>query len=84
MEQEKIITCKCGAKIQVSDSIECFDEQVCPKCGQTVYTNTSIPSVCDTQMINIKDMAKMAQEGVDVSVSGEWDTKYHRRPKKKK
>jgi hypothetical protein len=25
-------------------------------------------------MINIKDMARMAQEGVDVGVSGEWDT----------
>jgi hypothetical protein len=31
-------------------------------------------SAADTQMINIREMARMAQEGVDVEVSGEWDT----------
>jgi hypothetical protein len=25
-------------------------------------------------MINVGDMARMAQEGVDLAVSGEWDT----------
>lgn len=32
------------------------------------------PSADDTQMVNIDEMARMAQEGIDVTVSGEWDT----------
>ncbi len=41
-------------------------------------------SAADTQMINIREMARMAQEGVDVEVSGEWDTSLGKDEKKER
>jgi hypothetical protein len=49
----------------------------CPSCGRVIESPTedcSTPSVADTQTINVRDMARMAQEGIDVDVSGEWNT----------
>ncbi len=61
----------------------------CPNCGCVIGSATescsSASSVADTQTINVKEMARMAQEGIDVDVSGEWDTsagKRHERPPK--
>ncbi len=56
----------------------CFDSdsEVCEACGAIIDRSAGVCSfsVADTQMVNIQEMAKMAQEGIDVSVSGEWDT----------
>jgi hypothetical protein len=41
-------------------------------------------SAADTQMINIQDMARMAQDGISVEISGEWDTSETDGPKNKK
>lgn len=52
-------------------------KETCPQCGAVVGTEQSVArpaSVSDTQMVNIGDMARMAQEGLDVTASGEWDT----------
>ncbi len=54
----------------------------CPACGCVIGSlsaDSCSPSVADTQTINVKDMARMAQEGVDVDVSGEWDTSVGKR-----
>jgi hypothetical protein len=56
-------------------------KEICPQCGAAVGEHESTAtglSAADTQMINIGDMARMAQEGVDVGVSGEWDTEMSR------
>ncbi len=45
----------------------------CPQCGSPISSLLSI-STADTQTVNIEEMARMAQEGVDEAVSGEWDT----------
>lgn len=68
--------CKCGKRIKVPEGST--EIVVCPQCGSTVDAQGNIASshLCsgDTQMVNLKEMARMAQEGIDVSMSGEWDT----------
>lgn len=59
--------------------------ELCPRCGCEIGSssdNPSAPSVADTQTINVRDMARMAQQGVDLEVSGEWDTSVVRRADK--
>ncbi len=78
--------CSCGTRVSVSAERVKLGLERCPNCGCVVGSSTescSSSSVADTQTINVKDMARMAQEGVDVDVSGEWDTsagKRHERP----
>ncbi len=76
--------CICGTRRLMTDEQIKSGEEICPQCGAVVGedADTDIgPSVGDTQLINIGDMARMAQEGVDVGVSGEWDTKMSRNAK---
>lgn len=59
--------------------------EACPGCGAVVDESSGFeysPSAEDTQMVNIDEMARMAQEGIDVSITGEWDTRIEARPKK--
>lgn len=52
-------------------------ERVCPQCGAKVGSKPTVASEVsagDTQMVNIAEMARMAQEGLEIGVSGEWDT----------
>lgn len=59
---------------------------VCPKCKNILDPSPmDVPEVstADTQMINIEEMARMAQEGVEIEISGEWDTSDPRVPEKK-
>jgi hypothetical protein len=65
--------CICGARVRLSDDIIESGQQFCPTCGAPVG-DPSIITSADTQMVNIQDMARIAQEGIEVSVSGEWDT----------
>lgn len=50
---------------------------VCPKCKSILDPSPmDVPEVsaADTQRINIEEMARMAQEGIEVETTGEWDT----------
>lgn len=38
------------------------------------------PDSESTQMVNLEEMARMAQNGVDVGVSGEWNTETPKSP----
>jgi hypothetical protein len=60
---------------------------VCPKCKSILDPSPmDVPEVsaADTQMINIEEMARMAQEGVEMETSGEWDTSDPRVPAKER
>ncbi|MGB6066702.1 MAG: hypothetical protein WBG50_18005 [Desulfomonilaceae bacterium] len=69
--------CTCGNRLSVSAERVKSGLEICPRCGVVIGStcgNSCAPSVADTQTINIREMARMAQEGIDVEVSGEWDT----------
>jgi hypothetical protein len=72
MKRKDVVECSCGKKFEVEEK----QTEVCPDCGAMVWQDTGYTglSAADTQTVNIRDMARMAQDGVDVSVSGEWDT----------
>lgn len=87
MKKEKYLyQCSCGNQVEVSAEKVKLGLESCPICGCVIGTaseNSCSTSVADTQTINVRDMARMAQEGIDVDVSGEWDTsvgKKHKRP----
>jgi hypothetical protein len=51
----------------------------CPDCGNAVRlrissTSSRTPDSDETLMVNVRDMAKIAQSGVESSYSGEWNT----------
>jgi hypothetical protein len=89
MKKEKYLwQCSCGNSVTVSAERVKSGLERCPNCGCVIGSpgeDSCSPSVADTQTINVKDMARMAQEGIDVDVSGEWDTtvgkRHKRRPK---
>jgi hypothetical protein len=67
--------CYCGAVLRKTDPKDPLSDFVCPMCGTKVSHDMTELSAADTQMLSIKEMARMAQEGVDASaVSGEWVT----------
>jgi DNA replicative helicase MCM subunit Mcm2 (Cdc46/Mcm family) len=76
VEKKKVIECSCGNRVEITEGCFDCDSEVCESCGAIIDRNAGACSfsVADTQMVNIQEMAKMAQEGIDVSVSGEWDT----------
>ncbi len=69
------VECECGLRVEAPVNKDARKIK-CPRCGASLESKLEVSpvSVSDTQMINIHDMAKMAQDGVDVTVSGEWDT----------
>jgi hypothetical protein len=64
--------CICGNRVELSEDLINTGKQFCPKCGAPVG-DPSIITSADTQTVNIHDMARIAQEGIQVGVSGEWD-----------
>lgn len=91
-ENMKIWTCSCGKRLKLTTAQLESGKETCPHCGETVgqhEKDTPGLTVGDTQTINIGEMARMAQEGIDPSISGEWDTSKSRqapsktKPKKK-
>jgi hypothetical protein len=59
----------------------------CPACGAQIKRNDESPlpfEAGETQTVSIKEMARMAQDGLDVSTSGEWDTAGTAQPRGKK
>jgi len=70
--------CSCGASLELSMEQITSGREQCPKCGCAVRVGPSDdldPLSSDTQLVNLSDMARMAQEGVETTTSGEWDTK---------
>lgn len=75
--EQHLWQCPCGKRVSVSAERIKTGLERCPSCGRVIGSsseNACSPSVADTQTINVRDMARMAQEGLDVGVSGEWDT----------
>lgn len=68
--------CACGARNRLAADTDKRGERVCTHCGLKVESTPETPE--DTQMVNIAEMARMAQEGLDIGVSGEWDTSLRR------
>ncbi len=72
--------CACGKYFQATKREILSGEKRCPRCGARVklsqeHSGPVPPAGLDeTQMVDLREMARMAQTGVDVSVSGEWDT----------
>lgn len=82
-ERRRWRNCVCGMRVLSTDEQIRSGKMTCPVCGAVMGEDESAdmdPSAADTQLINIGDMARMAQEGVDVGVSGEWDTASSRDP----
>jgi hypothetical protein len=71
-------TCSCGKKVPRAGVSQVSQPMLCPSCGIVIGVDPGSPespSPADTQMINLSDMARMAQEGLDTAASGEWDTR---------
>jgi len=70
--------CKCGQLVEATADEVMKGEARCPTCGAALSpgreNDRSAPSLEETQTIKLEDMARMAQTGVDVGISGEWDT----------
>ncbi len=84
-ENPTLWQCCCGKRFRLSGETVKAGEEVCPNCGAVVDESSGFeynPSADDTQMVNIDEMARMAQEGVDVSISGEWDTTVRKKPER--
>lgn len=82
-ESETLWECACGTRLRLSEEQIQSKQEICPQCGAVVGADPDSsegPSAGDTQLINIGDMARMAQDGVDLGVSGEWDTTMARDP----
>lgn len=74
---EITVKCVCGAHLRVSETRLKSGRALCPKCKHVLEaSDLEAPeaSAADTQTINIQEMARMAQEGIEVEISGEWNT----------
>ncbi len=60
--------CACG---RTRGSAGTISEQpvICPHCGTPVQESTGDTALADTQMINVREMARIAQEGLDKELS---------------
>lgn len=73
-EDPKEPRCSCGALLEKAEFDPGSGELICPNCGAVTSHQETDISGDETEMLNVGDMARMAQEGVDPSISGEWDT----------
>ncbi len=86
--EESSWKCECGRLVEATVDDVMTGGARCPACGSVLGPSRdddrSAPSLEETQTINLEDMARMAQDGVDASVSGEWDTSGFDKPKARK
>lgn len=70
--------CACGERLQGSEEEVSLGTKKCPHCGSRILASQKeTPQTVgqeETQMVDLKDMAQMAQDGLELEVSGEWDT----------
>jgi len=54
--------------------------KMCPACGSPLQLDQEAgspsPGLQETQVIKLREMAQMAQDGIEVGLSGEWDTSF--------
>lgn len=81
-KKAKTDSCACGASLDKSRWDEAKQEMICQKCGAITTPQLTALSGADTEMLSVADMARIAQDGVDVSISGEWDTSGSKASKK--
>jgi len=72
--------CVCGKRFQATAAEIMSGGAECPQCRSLVKPNEAMPAdgppADETQMLNLREMAQMAQKGVDLNVSDEWDTSF--------
>ncbi len=75
--------CACG---RTRRSVRTISKQpiICPHCGTPVQESTGDSSLADTQMINVREMARIAQEGLDKRLSRNSSAAKQKGPKKSK
>jgi hypothetical protein len=78
-EDESQWDCICGNKVKLSKDLLESGKEFCPECGEPVG-DPSIVTPADTQTVNIREMARIAQEGIGVGISGEWDVSKEAKP----
>jgi DNA-directed RNA polymerase subunit RPC12/RpoP len=77
-EEPVMWRCACGKRLQGSEEEVSLGTKRCPHCGSRILETqkealqTASPE--ETQMVDLKDMAQMAQDGLELAVSDEWDT----------
>lgn len=90
MERNEL-KCSCGTRIILDRDEDPSREKRCHVCGKVINvadedTEAAAPDSDVTERVNLTEMARLAQDGVDLVVSGEWVTplKGKTRPSKKK
>lgn len=81
-KEDSIWQCDCGTRVRISAGEKKPEKVICPQCGAEIASKSKVlteESAGDTQMVNIAEMARMAQEGLDVAASGEWETQPEKR-----
>ena len=70
--------CLCGTSLKASVEDVASGTAKCPVCGASVSLDQQEAEVLsdsdETQMVSLQEMAQMAQDGVKLDVSGEWET----------
>jgi hypothetical protein len=61
--------CGCGRTSRPAGTVT-EEPLICPHCGTPVQESTGDTSLADTHMIDVREMARIAQQGLDVAVSG--------------
>jgi DNA-directed RNA polymerase subunit RPC12/RpoP len=70
--------CACGNRLEGSEEEVSLGTKRCPHCGSRILAGQrEAPQTAgqeETQTVDLKDMAQMAQDGLELYVSDEWDT----------
>ena len=62
--------CVCGKTFSIPIGALPGELLTCPHCGSAIPHSTDDTSLAETQMINVREMARMAQEGLSKPASG--------------
>lgn len=60
--------CVCGKVLPTVTGQTEEEPIICPHCGTLITESVEDPSVAETQMINVREMARMAQKGLGKKV----------------
>lgn len=79
MSEEPICwRCSCGNYLQYPEEQVMLGTARCPHCGSRIppgqKETVQRGGPDETLMVDLGDMAEMAQDGLDLAVSDEWDT----------
>ena len=70
--------CSCGNDLQYPEEEALSGSARCPHCGSLIPAGqkkmVERGGPDETVMVDLGDMAQMAQDGLDLAVSDEWDT----------